>query len=87
MSKEIIVDSNVSLEEALIQNPTNSAPQNILDAMEMAIVRYWGFDGKLRQGQIVMNKSVIEDVKKFFNLVLEIKFPIQSVIPISNPKI
>ncbi len=86
MDNDIKIDSSVSPEEALAQNPDNPAPQEILDMMDIVSVKYLGFDGGLHQGQIVINKNVVGDIKKFFGLALEIKFPIQSVIPISNPK-
>ena len=74
------------MQAALAQNPENPAPRDILDSMRMIDVKYFGFDDKLHIGQIVMREDVIADVKKFFELALEFKFPVKSVIPVSNPK-
>jgi len=76
----------MSLEEALATNPQNPAPKEVLQMMEMISVDYFGFDGSIHRGLIVVNKDVIDDIKKFFELAQELKFPIKSVIPISNRK-
>lgn len=87
MQKEnIVFDSDVTLDTALTQNPQSPAPPDVLDAMRMADVTYIGFDELLHKGQIVMHKDAIEDVRAFFALALKLGFPIQSVIPISNPR-
>lgn len=83
---DIVIDSDVSLKVALAQNPQSPAPQSVLNAMKIINVAYYGFDSLLHHGQIVIHEDVIEDVKKFFKLALELKFPIKCVVPISNPK-
>jgi peptidoglycan LD-endopeptidase CwlK len=83
---QYVVDSNMGNEEALAQNPANSAPQEIIDEQEVVNVQYFGFDGYLHSGQIVINKRLVGDIKKFFDLAVELKFPIKSVIPISSPQ-
>ena len=85
-SEATIIDSQMTSEEALVPNPENPAPQEILDMMEVLSVRHYGFDGLIHSGQIVMNKDVIEDIKKFFDLALELKFPIKNVIPINDKR-
>lgn len=84
--KNIIVDSAILKEDALIQNPGNPAPEEIVRAQDILIVEYYGFDGALHRGQIVMNKAVMQDMKIFFETALAIKFPLQKVIPISHRK-
>ena len=85
-SKEIIVDSNMSRDKILNQNPENPAPKNILDSICVLDVKYYGFDGRVHVGQIVMSRVAIPDTQKFFNLAFQLKFPIEKVIPICNPK-
>lgn len=80
------VDGTMSREAVLAQNPDSLAPQHILDSLDILIVEYYGFDDVLHAGQIVVNRSVIQDVKKFFSVALEMKFSIEKVIPISNEK-
>lgn len=84
--KPVVIDSHMSKEEILAVNPKNPAPKEIIDSIEIINVNYFGFDEKIHRGQIAMNKNVIEDVKKFFELALKLKFPIEKVIPISNKK-
>ncbi|HBD24764.1 MAG: hypothetical protein A2566_00295 [Candidatus Zambryskibacteria bacterium RIFOXYD1_FULL_40_13] len=72
--------------EILMQNPNSQAPQNVLDSQVVLSVDYFGFDGQIHSGQIVVNKIVAEDVRSFFKLALHIKFPIEKVIPIGDQK-
>ena len=67
-------------------NPNNPAPQEIIKNIEIFDVSYYGFDEQIHQGQIAMNKDSVEDVKKFFDLSLELRFPIEKVTLISNEK-
>lgn len=83
---EIIIDSEISLEMALAQNPKAQAPADILSAQVVSTVEYFGFDWKKHRGQIVMNSVVIDDVKEFFELALKTNFPIKKVIPICAPQ-
>jgi hypothetical protein len=85
-NKSIIVDSDISREEILTQNPESPAPQKVIDAIEIILVEYLSFDGLLHRGQIAINKSLVSDLQKFFAKALEIKFPIEKVIPISCDK-
>lgn len=85
-STQVTVDSNMSREAILVQNPDNLAPPGVLDSLGIIKVEYYGFDGALHEGQIVMDKGVIQEVGIFFDAALKIKFPIEKVIPISNEK-
>lgn len=80
------VDSAMSQEEMLLQNPKMQAPLEVLTQLECRDVAYYGFDGNIHQGQIIMHNKAIEDVVLFFKQALLLHFPIQSVIPISDTK-
>ena len=84
--ENIVIDSDMTLEKALKQNPQSQAPQEVLDLMGILSIDYYGFDGLLHRGQIVISKNVVNDIKKFFELALKLKFPIKSVIPIADEK-
>jgi peptidoglycan LD-endopeptidase CwlK len=86
MENNIVIDSAMDSAVALAQNPQSIAPENVLGAMELISVDYCGFDHSLRQGQIVMHKSVIGDIRDFFKLAKKLQFPIAKVIPISDSK-
>lgn len=68
------------------QNPENSAPHHILDQQFSLAVRHYGFDGEIHEGTIVIHEEVVDDVKDFFRLALEIKFPIERIIPICDKR-
>ncbi len=82
---QTIIDSEVSKETALAQNPDSPAPVELLDAMRVLSVMYMGFDEQEHQGQMVVHKDVATDVEAFFALAHTLRFPIEKVIPISNP--
>ncbi len=83
---KVIVDSRLSLQEALAQNPGQPCPEEILKSLGLMDVSYIGFDGKLHEGQIVVATKVVPDVEAFFRHALEMNFPIAKVIPVSSPK-
>lgn len=76
----LVVDSDMTLEEAL---KGSSAPREVLDAQRLLDVYYYGFDGKLHKGQLVVHESVESDVEKIFAFILEVKFPVKKAVPIS----
>ncbi len=86
MTDKIIVDSNMNRKDILAQNPNSPASPEIIESICILDVDYVGFDGKTHKGQIAINEKVKEDVEKFFKLAKEILFPIEKVIPVSNPK-
>lgn len=66
----------------LSQNPLSPAPETVLRELEVLKIRHYGFNNLFHSGEIIVHKDVIDDVKKFFKLASEIKFPIYSVVPI-----
>lgn len=82
----IVIDSDASRKDILIQNPESPAPEDILNYLDILEVKYYGFDGAIHRGQIVINKNIAGEVKIFFETALTLKFPIEKVIPISNKK-
>lgn len=84
--EEVILDSNLTLVDALAQKSEMPAPQEVLDRQRLIDVQYYSFDKKLHQGQIVVDVDLVDDIKDAFDLIKETKFPIQSVIPIGDLK-
>lgn len=78
---KIIVDCNYSFDEAI---SGISIPQSILKKLSLVDVEYFSFDGKLHKGQIVVNKSVVKDIKEIFEFIKKSKFPIEKVIPVAK---
>ena len=81
-----IIDSQMSVEEALIPNPNFEISSEIFKKQILLNVIYLSFDNKYHQGQIVVHPDLELDVKELFEMMLEIKFPIFSVIPIVDKK-
>ena len=82
-AQTVVIDSQVTLAEALAGS---SAPQEVLDSLAIADVEYYSFDGKLHRGQIVMHKTLKEDVIHLFRFMRNQRFPIESAIPIRFDK-
>jgi len=80
---EIIVDCNYTLKNALLGEVI---PKSVIKQLTMVNVEYFSFDGKLHRGQIIVNKSIAEEIKKIFEFIKRTKFPIGKVIPIVKYK-
>lgn len=76
-----IVDSRLSLEEAL---RGKDIPDSIRRNLTIVSVTHFGYDNKLHIGQLVCDKSVQVELSSIFDSLLSIRFPIESVRPISN---
>lgn len=83
--KRPIIDSKMSEKEAFDGLDPN-CPKEIRERQRIVKVKYYSFDKKFHQGQIIVDKDLVADVKKVFALALETRFPIYSVIPVSDPK-
>lgn len=82
----IISDSEYTDEQAISRNLHPDCPQSIVKDQRVLRVIYHSFDGKVHSGQIVIHHKLLSDVEGFFRLAFEIGFPIESVIPISDPR-
>lgn len=78
-TEEIIIDSAMSFAEAI---EGSTAPLEIIDSLSMIDVNYYSFDGLRRQGQIVVEARLEDDVYEIFQLIEKLKFPVGKVIPI-----
>jgi hypothetical protein len=80
---QVIVDSDISHKDAL---SGKHIPDIIKNDLELVTVFYYGFDDKLHQGQILVNKDVVQDITEIFQFIRETKFPIEKVVPICDYK-
>lgn len=76
---EIIIDSKLNFEESIAGI---EIPKQILNQLELIDIQYFSFDGKLHQGQLLINKKVKKDIVEIFSIIKETKFPIAKVLPI-----
>lgn len=77
-----IVDSKMTFEEAI----RKGCPPEIKKNLRLVEVLYYSFDGKIHKGQLVADRRLSRDIRKVFKVALKEKFPITSVIPISDER-
>jgi peptidoglycan LD-endopeptidase CwlK len=78
-----IIDARMTAVEALAGTP---APKNIAAKMKLVDITYYGYDDKLHNGQMLVNKNVTEEIEKIFDELLKMKFPIEKIVPITQYK-
>ena len=78
-----IIASNMTYEQAF-DGLSADCPSNIKNDQRLITIKYYSFDNKIHQGQLVIHKDLVDDVKFAFEQALKEKFPIYSVIPISH---
>jgi peptidoglycan LD-endopeptidase CwlK len=76
---DVIIDCSYSFTEAV---SNLDFPKDIKNNLRIITVRYYSFDDKLHQGQIVIHKDLAEDIKSIFKLIEEKRFKVAKVIPI-----
>ena len=77
----VIIDSNLSFAEAVGRQ---KVPAAIKSQLRLVNVRYYSFDGRLHQGQLVIHKSLQANIIGIFQELAELRFPLAKVIPISR---
>lgn len=80
-----IIDSRMS-EKEVFDGLDPDCPPAIRKRQKIVKVKYYSFDGRIHQGQLVIDKDLVADIKKIFNFALDLKFPINTVIPVSAPQ-
>lgn len=84
-SKAPVIDSNMSEKEAFDGlNP--GCPHEVAKRQKLVNVKYYSFDEKVHQGQLVIDAELEEDIRLVFEEALKHHFPIHSVIPISDKR-
>lgn len=83
--KHPVIDSKMSKKEAFDGLDPN-CPDEIRKRQKLVKLKYYSFDGEVHQGQLVIDKELIKDIKTIFKQALNEHFPIKSVIPVSDPR-
>lgn len=81
-----IIDSKMDLEAAIAQNPDFKYPPKIKHNLCLVTVCYFSFDKVLHEGQIIVALELKDEIIAVFKLILQEKFPLTSVIPMSDRK-
>jgi hypothetical protein len=80
--KRPIVDSRMT-EKEVFDGLDPKCPKDIRKRQKIVKLKYYSADGKIHQGQLVIDKDLVKEIKKVFKIALQEHFPIYSVIPIS----
>ena len=81
--KNPIIDSQMTRDEAM-KSVAKGCPETIKENQQLVDVKYYSFDGKVHQGQILIHKKLANDVREVFQIAFDHHFPIESVIPVSK---
>lgn len=73
-----IVDCKYTIDQAV---KGHEIPKSMIKQLTLVDVEYFSFDEKLHQGQILVNKIVVTDIKEIFEFIKSSRFPIAKVIP------
>jgi len=76
---KVIVDSRMSFAEA---TSGTAAPPELIDQLYLLDVRYFSFDGRLHEGQLVVNRRLAKEIADIFSKIRELRFPIGRIIPL-----
>jgi len=82
-SKHSIIDSRMTGKEAL-DGLDPKCPPDIRKRQKVVKLKYYSSDGRIHQGHLVIDGTLKDDIKKVFAMGLRERFPIYSVIPISD---
>ena len=78
-----IIDSAMTEREAF-DGLDPKCPEEIRRRQRLITVKYYSTDGQVHQGQLVLDAALAGDVRKVFALALKGRFPVHSVIPVSD---
>lgn len=76
----VIIDSALSLEEALMGN---DMPEAVRQSLVLLDVEYISFNQNLHRGQLVVHKDVAQDLEEIFSELRTLAFPINKMVPLS----
>lgn len=79
MNCGLVLDSRMTLAEAIAGT---LAPDSVRERLCLLDVRYFSFDNRLHQGQLVLHRDVRQDILALFHLLEELRFPVARVVPI-----
>ena len=54
------------------------------DQLRQLSITFWGFDGRVHSGMIVINEGVVRAVTRVFATLYSARFPLQEVVPVAQ---
>jgi peptidoglycan LD-endopeptidase CwlK len=82
MQDTIVIASKMTREQALAGVRADCSLE-VLARQKVVEVKYYSFDGRLHQGQVVVDELLVPDIEELFTFLRTQNFPVASVIPIS----
>ncbi len=79
-----VIDSCLTRDEAIYSNQPPDVISCVQEKLAVVDVRYYGFDGQVHQGQVVIHEALVEDIIQVFDIIHRTRFPVESVLPISH---
>ena len=79
----VVVDSRMTRAEAVLRSVSPDAPPAVLSRQALVTVHYPGFDGRLHEGQVVIDERLAPDIREVFRIARQSGFPIESVVPVA----
>jgi len=76
---QVLVDSRMTLAAAIAGT---KAPPEVIAQLCLVDVRYYSFDGRRHQGQLVVHRAVRQDVVEIFQIIDNTRFPVGKAVPI-----
>lgn len=76
----VIVDSKTSFAEAI---GNTDIPENIKHNLALVNVKYYSFDRKIHQGQILVHRALSSEIALIFQKLLDRKVLIEKVLPVA----
>jgi len=80
-SNKIIIDSEITFEEAM---SGKKIPSAIKEQLTLIDVYYYSSDNKKHKGQLLIDKTLKNELLKIFEIIEKGKFIINKVIPVSR---
>lgn len=79
------MDSHLTRDEAIYSNQPSNVMSCVQEKLAVVDVRYYGFEGRIHQGQVVIHEALAADICEIFDVILKTRFPVESVLPIAHP--
>jgi D-alanyl-D-alanine carboxypeptidase len=53
-----------------------------IEELRIVSISFWGFDDALHIGQLIVNRTITDDVVKVFGALFRARFPIERMVPV-----
>ena len=76
-----LIGLGASVQEIREKEPVKPAsnPNIKIQDLRYVKVKYYGYDGKIRSGQLLVNKSIAKDTVEIFQELYDMQYPIESI--------